>query len=160
VRTPRVLAFGQNLRRPWQMESFLLLEDQSGGISLAQWLGDNANGHWTAELKRRWRVLRQAGTMLRRMHDACCYLPERLDGSLQVDMKSALGPVLALSDLERVLKRRKPSRTLAKHNLIALARNLGLARLSRTDWLRLVLSYAGQKHLTAATKKLARDLEK
>src|SRR5438552_3624127 len=26
VRTPRVLAFGQNLRRPWQMESFLLLE--------------------------------------------------------------------------------------------------------------------------------------
>jgi len=160
VRTPRILAFGQSLRRPWQMESFLLLEDQSGGISLAQWLADHADGQWTAELKQRWRLLRQTGTLLRRMHDACCYLPERPDGSLQVDMKSVEGPVLVLSDTERVLKRRNPSQTLAKHNLIALARTLDFARLSRTDWLRIVLSYASQRHLTTATKKLARDLEK
>ena len=94
------------------------------------------------------------------MHDACCYLPERPDGSLQVDMKSVEGPVLVLSDIERVLKKRNPSRTLAKHNLIALARTLDFARLSRTDWLRIVLSYASQRHLTTVTKKLARDLEK
>ncbi len=160
VRTPRVLAFGQSLRRPWQMESFLLLEDQSGAISLAQWLADHADGQWTAQLKRRRRVLRQAGTTLRRMHDACCYLPERSDGSLRIDMKSVEGPVLLLSNIERVLKRRSPSRTLAKHNLIALARTLDFARLSRTDWLRIVLSYTNQRHLTTATKKLARDLEK
>ena len=160
VRTARVLAFGQNLRRPWQIESYLLLEDQSGAISLAQWLADHADGQWTAQLKRRRRVLRQAGTTLRRMHDACCYLPERLDDSLLVNMKSVEGAVLVLFNIERVLKKRNPSRTLAKRNLIALARTLDLAGLSRTDWLRIVLSYTNQRHLTTVTKKLARDLEK
>jgi Lipopolysaccharide kinase (Kdo/WaaP) family len=159
VRTARVLAFGQRLRRPWQIESFLLVLDQSGQISLEQWLADQADNRWTAELKQRWRLLRQAGTVLRRMHEACCYLPERHNGSLLVEAKSE-GPVLVLGDVAHVRKRRSPSRMLAKRNFISLTKSLNLAALSRTDKLRLILSYVGQRRISASTRELVRDLEK
>jgi hypothetical protein len=68
--------------------------------------------------------------------------------------------VLVLADVERIRKRRSPNLALAKHDLIALARTLDSARLSQTDWLRIVLSYAGQRHLTTAIKKMVRDLTK
>jgi hypothetical protein len=141
------------------MESFLLLEDQSGSISLGQWLANHVDKLWTAELKERRRILRQAGTILRRMHEACCYLPDHPDGSLVVDTKSVEGLELVLLDIDRIRKRRNPSRVLVKHNLGALRRTLEPAKLSRADLLRIVLSYLGQRSLSMHGKELVRDLE-
>jgi hypothetical protein len=160
VRAAQVLAFGQSLCRPWQMESFLLLEDRTGQVSLGQWLANHAEGRWTAEIKQRREILRQAGLLLRRMHDACCYLPVCLDGSLVVEMIPAEGPVLVLASAERIRKRRKPSAALARENLITLTRILNAARQSKTDRLRFVLNYLGQQRLTKSTKELVKDLGK
>jgi len=160
VRTAEVLAFGQSLGRPWQLESFLLLRDHSVGIALAQWLTDHADAQWTAEAKRRWRILREAGTLLRRIHDACCYLPARLDNLLIVEMMPAEGPVLFLTTAEGICKRRNSSRDLAQRNLIAFARILAIAGLSKSDRLRFILSYVGQQRLPGSAKRLVRDLQK
>jgi tRNA A-37 threonylcarbamoyl transferase component Bud32 len=158
VRTVQVLAFGQSLRRPWQVESFLLLQDQVEGISPERWLAEQANGYWTAELKRRWRTLRQLGTTLRRIHEACCYLPDPFEGSLLIDTKSTEHTVFSAA-VERICRKRKPSRNGAKANLISLIRSLHLAALSRTDKLRLILSYVGERRLSLSTKELARILK-
>jgi hypothetical protein len=159
VRTADVLAFGQSLGRPWQLESFLLLRDHSAGLSLAEWLTAHADTHWTSEMKQRRRIIREAGTLLRRTHDACCFFPAQLDHLVVVEIMPVDGPVLLLATVGEIRKRRNLSRHLAKRNLIALAQMLALARLSKTERLRFVLSYVGQQRLTASTKKLIRDLQ-
>jgi hypothetical protein len=163
VRAVQVLAFGQTLRRPWQMESFLLLQDRSGKPSgeenLGQWLADHREERWTAEIKQRWHILRQAGIMLRRMHEAFCYLPICVDGSLVVEMIPSEGPILVLASAERIKKRRVPNAALSRENLISLTRILNSAKQSKTDRLRFFLSYLGQRRLTKTSKKLVKDLE-
>jgi hypothetical protein len=93
------------------------------------------------------------------MHEAFCYLPTCVDGSLVVEMIPSEGPVLALARVERIKKRRKPSAALSRENLISLTRILNSAKQSKTDRLRFFLSYLGQRRLTKTSKKLAKDLE-
>src|SRR5262249_41208785 len=74
VRCGRVLAFGQCQQRPWQWESFILLQDCGHHRSLRQWMTEHAKVRWTAERKQRWRLLRELGAFIRRLHQAHCYL--------------------------------------------------------------------------------------
>jgi hypothetical protein len=157
VRTARLLAFGQTNYSPWQYESFVLIEDRKG-ISPEQWLAAQKEDRWTAQRKARWAFLRRAGTLLRQMHRAQCYLSDQSDRTLVVENAPGILANLILVAPERIQKRRRSSRRLARKNLRALFRILGLSNLSRTDRMRILLSYNGQKHITSHAKKLAADV--
>lgn len=67
IRVPTLLAMGERAVRPWRLESFLLVEPLAGGTPLLEWLGH-------AVPAERNQVLRATGALLRRLHDAGCYL--------------------------------------------------------------------------------------
>lgn len=157
VRCGRVLAFGQCQHRPWQHESFLLLQDCSHKKTLFEWTADHGEVRWTAQRKQRWRLLREAGTMLRQMHMAHCYLLPDCNDSLVIDHVAPRGPTIELANVERIRKRRRASRTLPQLNLRTLIQLLTPFNLSRTDRLRILMSYAGQERLTPSTKRLVKD---
>jgi tRNA A-37 threonylcarbamoyl transferase component Bud32 len=158
VRCARVLAFGQSQDRVWQYHSFLLVQDRSQQRTISQWFLDLAEIHWTAQRKQRWRLLREAGALLGRVHRAHCYFSGRPDESLVVENDVEVGPIPILSGAQNVSKRRSPSRRLARKDLVSLIR--GLDSLSRTDRLRLLLSYFGKQHLTASDKRAIKKLLK
>jgi hypothetical protein len=154
----RVLAFGQTQFRFWQFQSFLLVQDRTHGMTPSQWMAEHKDTHWTAQRKQRWRLIRDVGSMLRQMHQAQCYLPSQPDESLIVENTVEGGPTLILAHAQDVRKRRHPSQVLAKKNLRSLVQALGTLNLSRTDRMRFLLSYSGQKRFTALAKKLAGDV--
>jgi len=158
LRCARVLAFGQSQTRPWQYESFILVQDRLHGITPSRWLATQAKSRWTAERKQRWKLLREAGAMLQRMHQAHCYLPGFAHNSLAVENTAEEGPVLLLTSAKDIRKRRYANRNLAKKNLRALIETLGLSSLSQTDRLRILLSYLGQRRLTPHAKQFASDV--
>jgi hypothetical protein len=157
VPSARLLAFGQTQFGRWQYESFVLIEDRKG-TSLGQWLAALKEDRWTAQRKTRWAFLRRAGTLLRQMHQAQCYLSNQSDRTLVVENAPGKFANLILVAPERIQKRRRSSLRLSRKNLRALVRILGLSNLSRTDRMRILLSYTGQKHITAYAKKLAADV--
>ena len=74
-RRAQVLALGQRPGADGQCESFLLIEPLSDTCSLEAWLACQTRRLTTlAGQARRWAVLRQAGALLQRLHDASCYL--------------------------------------------------------------------------------------
>ncbi len=158
LRCARVLAFGQSQTRPWQYESFILVQDRLHGITPSRWLATQAKSRWTAERKQRWKLLREAGAMLQRMHQAHCYLPGFPHNSLAVENTAEEGPVLLLTSAKDIRKRRFASRNLAKKNLRTLIETLGLSSLSQTDRLRILLSYLGQRRLTSHAKQFASNV--
>src|SRR5262249_32046810 len=71
IGTPRLLAVGQSQVRPWRTESFLLTEEPTAAVPLAEWLTAQAGrALWTGERKQRRRMIREAGRLCRRLHDA------------------------------------------------------------------------------------------
>lgn len=157
VRCARLLAFGQSQFRPWQQESFLLIQDSGLRLPLRQWMEEHAEVCWTAQRKQRWRLLRELGTLLRGMHQAHCYLPADSDDSPVIENTGEEGLILLLASVERICKRRRPNPTLAKMNLTNLMRTLSLANLSRTDRLRILMSYVGTERLSTSTKRVVKD---
>jgi hypothetical protein len=151
VRCARVLAFGQSQDRVWQYHSFLLVQDRSQQRTISQRFVDLAEIRWTAQRKQKWRLLREAGALLGRMHRAQCYFSGRLDESLVVENDVEVGPILILTGAQNVSKRRRPSRRLARKDLTGLIRSLN--SLSRTDRLRMLLSYFGRNCLSAPDKR-------
>jgi len=158
VRCARVLAFGQTPYRPWEFESFLLMQDRSQSRTLSEWMADHRETLWTAQRKQRWRLFREAGSILGRMHQAHCYFHSFPDEFLVIENTVKEGPTLLLAGAQGVCKRRRPSLTLAKKNLKSMVEALGLASLSRTDWMRVLLGYTGQERLTASAKMMAKEV--
>src|SRR5581483_10510735 len=64
---PRVLAFGQRLAFPWQVESFLLTEAAQQAVPLHRWLEAPRSA------RERRRVIHEAGKLLRLVHEAGCF---------------------------------------------------------------------------------------
>jgi hypothetical protein len=158
LRCARVLAFGQSQNRPWRCESFILVQDRIHEIKASRWMAAHSEIRWTAERKQGWKLLRAAGSMLQRMHQAHCYLPDLPDDSLVIENTANDGPVFLIASAKDIHKRRYPSRNLAKKNLRSLIKTLGLSNLSQTDRMRLLLGYLGLKRLTPYAKKLASDV--
>src|SRR5438105_4520196 len=77
---PRGPAVGQRFQRPWRSESFLLTEPLACEAGLAETLMDLS---WQADgIQSYRRLLREAGIVLRRLHESSCYLPVHAGGDL------------------------------------------------------------------------------
>jgi heptose I phosphotransferase len=105
VAAPRLLAMGQRCG-PAGRESFLLTEPPADTVRLEVWLARQSYGPATRPgLRRRRGVLRQAGALVRRLHEAGCYLDGAEPGlavHLPVD-----GPARAVFDnVEGIRSRR------------------------------------------------------
>lgn len=161
ITTPRLLAVGQRYPSPWRCESFLLTEPPLGHVRLADWL---ARGPATAECVQRYRgVLRESGSVLRRLHEAGCYLDGRIEmgeaagGTLAVREDSGVNPAVVVRSLDG-LRARRPRRSCAVRDLARWRGVLAAGAAGRTDLLRFCLGYLGQDRLTPPAKRLFRRL--
>jgi tRNA A-37 threonylcarbamoyl transferase component Bud32 len=141
VETPRLLAFGQRHSAPWRTESFLLT-DVPPSASLTEWLRRPAC--WTAERKRRWQVIRDAGDLLRRTHEAGCH---GIDSVAQVGLREGCGvrPRVVLQDVSRLTAERDLPPRAKLRDLRRLRRSLPTGMCSRTDQLRFLMAYASTR---------------
>lgn len=162
VEVPRLLAVGQRHLRPWKTESFLLTEPPATRVGLSEWLATHAEeACFIGEHKRVRRVLVSAGRVLRRLHEAGCYLDAHRPGrepSLLV-LTSARGlPAVVLGNVNELHTRRRPSPRRARRDLSSVCRQLAPHIGRRTDALRFLRAYAGRKRLSAADKRLVRNM--
>jgi len=154
VSTAPLLAFGQRALRPWQVESFLLTEASRDPRALQAQLVPGA-------LPVRWRagLLRETGRLLRRLHEAGCYLGNHLDGDcdenprLTADASDPEGPRITLNRVDGFRLVHRPAGGLAVADLAVLAGHARTLSLSRSDLLRVVLAYLGKRCLTAKGKE-------
>jgi tRNA A-37 threonylcarbamoyl transferase component Bud32 len=159
VRCARVLAFGQLQYRGWQYQSFLLRQDRSHEKTIRQWFMDLGEIRWSAERKQRWRLLRDVGALLCRTHRAHCYFSREPNHSLRVENSVESGTSVILTNVENVTKRRHHSRRLAEKDLANLIEGLA-PQISRTDRLRILLSYFDRERLVASDKEIIKKLLK
>ncbi len=102
VEAPRVLAMGRRVVRGG-VESFVLTQPAAGAVRLTAWLT-----HRPAEATRRL-VLAAAGALLRRLHEAACFLHGREPAAaLGVCRVPGGRPGVLLIDPERVRALRRP----------------------------------------------------
>jgi hypothetical protein len=152
VVAPRLLAFGQRLVRPWYIESFLLTEPWPDTLPLGQWLVTYASRRSEGQ-EQRCNVIRQAADLLRRLHDAHCYLGK---GGIHLDLTTDF--LVVLNDVEDVKTSRHTSQIGIANDLHCLRSVLGAALAIRTDELRFFLHYLRVPRLTREAKKLARSI--
>jgi tRNA A-37 threonylcarbamoyl transferase component Bud32 len=139
IGAPRVLAFGQR-RASWRnLDSFLLIEPPPGGFSLGEWLARCPN-----EFDRRRRLIQQAATMLRRVHDLYCYLGAEPCFAV-VENDPPTSTTIVLASVVGLHSRRRPSMKKTLQDLVSCLRKLSLCGCSRSDGLRFLLSYLGSQ---------------
>jgi heptose I phosphotransferase len=128
VAAPRVLAVGQR----WQgalLDSFLLTEPFDGVAQLASWLGPDHPAERRADL------CRQAGLLLARMHEACCYFEARPHALLAVRLDpSSGGPGVVLRDADGIQALRRPCPARARRDLDAFRQDLAPCAAGLADW--------------------------
>jgi Lipopolysaccharide kinase (Kdo/WaaP) family len=149
--TPRLLAFGQRPSRA-ALDSFFLTEPVAGSMALSAWL---AHGR----LPQRPVVLRQAGGVLRRLHEAGCWLGGRARQSgrhpLCVRSTADDGTEVVIGCVSSLQTRRRITRRMVLRDLRCLRDELAAAGGGRSDVLRLLFGYLGLPRLTPAARKMA-----
>ncbi len=141
IAAPQVLALGQRRDPGGRIESFLLTEPLTDTCGLEAWLARRTRRRSTATGQvRRWAVLRQAGALLHRLHEANCYLDIRPSGC-GLAVREA---TLVLNGVEAVVpcRRRQPKR--ARRDVARLQQVLRAAGCSRTDLCRFRAGYRGE----------------
>jgi hypothetical protein len=108
---PRLLAFGQ---RP-DAAGFILFQPPGGAVPIAAWLA--------APHPRRSDLLRSAGALLRRLHDADC----RLSDPAALAVRGRRVPTPILSDVQPVHACRRLGHALRRRDLRSAVRALGLS---------------------------------
>ena len=150
IDTATPIAVGQEKARGTVVRSFLMTADIAGAEEGHVFAEQSAG----AELGR---FLRRVAELARRFHDAGFVHKDFYLGHVLV-VRGAAEPGLFLIDLQRAVK---PccfrQRWIAK-DLGALAYSSLRAGVSRTDLLRSFQSYCGQKELSSAEKRLARQV--
>jgi hypothetical protein len=147
---PRVLAMGQRYPRPWHAESFLLTEAAPGQVELTDWLAGQ-----TARPDQRRRVLRLAGELLRRLHQAGYYLdgtvnPRRLF-ALQPGARNQ--PVPSLSSTEGLRRSRDARPEWALQDVQRL-QSCFSSLCSKGEMLRFLLAYLGKSRADANSRAI------
>jgi tRNA A-37 threonylcarbamoyl transferase component Bud32 len=140
--TPALLAVGQRPARPWQLQSFLLIQQPANSVRLF---------HSAAELIDRQRLHREAGAVLRRMHEAGCYLAGCSDEEIG-QLFQVQGERIVLGSMAGLRREHRPSVRLARRDLRRV--------LALLDWLRgraearyFLQGYEGRPHITASSAK-------
>ncbi|HEY7425189.1 MAG TPA: lipopolysaccharide kinase InaA family protein, partial [Gemmataceae bacterium] len=143
IPAPQVLALGQRRDAGSRSESLLLTEPLSDTCSLEAWLACQTRRRATpAGQERRWSVLRQAGALLRRLHEASCYLRIGPSGC-GLAVRQVDGEItLVLDHVESITPRRRQQPRLARRDLTRMERLLHAAGCNRTDLCRFRDGYA------------------
>jgi hypothetical protein len=156
IQTPRLLAFGQRSTKPWQVDSLLATEMLCNTLPPAAWL-ERRSG-CSASCQRQCRhLVREAGKVVRRMHEAACYLGNNAAswaGALRVQVLADGSARVLVASVEAIHRRHRPSQRLALQDLTALRACVG-APCSRTDALRFLLAYLNVPRLTPDAKRRA-----
>jgi heptose I phosphotransferase len=139
---PRVLAFGQR-RRGSAMDSFLLCETPAEAVRLSAWLRMDRPGG------QREVVFAQAGELLARMHEACCYFSRR-EGPEALAVLPGEAPRLLLQDADAVEARRTPCPARARRDLARLRDFLTHPPGEPGPWASLERGYASLSEVRAA----------
>lgn len=161
VQVPRLFAFGQKHFPLRRTESFLLTQALPHTSDLADWLTDEANKpRWTAQRKKRWRLIREVAGVLHQLHEARCFF-ERNPTALPLQVQAGLTstPAVVLGSVQGLFMRRRARSRHAVQDLAKLRDALPRQAYSRTDALRFLLSYLGEPHLTPAVSRLFRQLD-
>jgi tRNA A-37 threonylcarbamoyl transferase component Bud32 len=147
VETPRLLALGHRGSRPWRKESFLLVEPPAETASLLAVLDD-------ADVEQRHRLLRQAGALWRKLHEAGYAWRGQFLTPLAVSQ-----PVgrLALTGVEWLQRQRGTPEQLATRDFLKLM-DAPLPRVSATDRFRFALGYFGVERPSAELRARLRRL--
>jgi tRNA A-37 threonylcarbamoyl transferase component Bud32 len=147
VAIPRLLAAGQRQVKPWHIESFLLTEALQSAPSLIAFL-ENAGAAERDE------AMRRAVLILRKMHQACCYLADDCHGG-PADLFVVQAPgAVALATVQGIRQSPHQHPARAQRDLAALARALQ-PYCSRTALLRALLIYMDRNRLTPGGKLFA-----
>jgi tRNA A-37 threonylcarbamoyl transferase component Bud32 len=158
VVTPRLLAFGQKHFPPRRTESFLLTEPPTDTIDFATWLAEQAKQPlWTAQRKRRWALIRATAKVLRRMHEAHCYLG-RGATALPLHVRTRQAQTIVLASVEDIHLRRRSGARQVVADLARLRDYLSPQTFNRADALRFLLAYLGDAHRSPAVRRLAHVL--
>jgi heptose I phosphotransferase len=113
VTAPRVLAVGER-KQGRAYDSFLLSQPLDGVVRLEMWLLANGSS------PERVRVFFQAGQMLARMHEGCCYFAEDCFRAIVVLLDGEGRPRgVGLEDGAAVTPRRVPCPALARRDVMA-----------------------------------------
>jgi len=120
-----------------RVESFVLTQPAAAAVRLTTWLARQT--HRPEALARRRRVLREAGALLHRLHDATCYLGDA--NALAVQSSPGEEPIVLLTSAQRVEALRRPHTGRARRDKDAIQRALKAAGCSRSDQLRFLAGY-------------------
>ena len=155
VPAPVVLAMGRRLAAG-RVDSFLLTRTESAAVHLTAWLTRELRQPQTSpRLARRWLLLREAGALLQRLHDATCYLAGREASALAVRAAAGQAPAPLLDGVGQVQALRRPSDGRARRDLASVQRALAAAGCGRTDRRRFVAGYRQSPRGEAATAPAA-----
>jgi tRNA A-37 threonylcarbamoyl transferase component Bud32 len=147
VEAPRLLALGHHSARPWRQESFLLVEPPADTAPLLAVLE-------TAELRKRRRLLREAGALWRRIHEAGYAWRGDILTPLAVHLPSER---LVLTGVEWLQRRGAAPERLARRDFRRLL-DAPLPNLSASDKLCFALGYFGQEQVRGGVGRLLRRL--
>ncbi len=142
IAAPQVLALGQHRAKDGQVETFLLTEPLADTCSLETWLACRTRRRGRAiEPKRRWTVLRQAGALLQRLHEASCYLDIGSAGCGLAVRQADKDLSVVLDSVASVTPRRRQQPRRAARDVRRLQQILRAAGCSRTDLCRFRAGY-------------------
>jgi tRNA A-37 threonylcarbamoyl transferase component Bud32 len=170
IEAPQVLAVGERPSGDEQIDAFLLTRQPPATQSLTDWLVERAGRLLRPEERRlRWDVLRQAGALLARLHEAGCYFRgvpwglavqtlvaskasasggvyprrDKPGGSLGFGTPGAESLRLVVDDATGLCIRRHFRHQHARRDWAGLCRQLLLCGGSRTDARRVLHGYKG-----------------
>jgi heptose I phosphotransferase len=128
VAVPRVLAMGQRKDGPLRQESFLLIEPAAASIRLDAWLARTRGATRKQHGRKRRLLLRQAGALLRRLHEAGCYLAPGVQGCVFAVLRRDDGrPYLGLDGADGLRPARRGRPDLARRDVAHFRRALAEA---------------------------------
>jgi tRNA A-37 threonylcarbamoyl transferase component Bud32 len=142
IAAPQVLALGQRRAADGRIESLLLTEPCADTCSLEAWLAYRTRRRTrSTEPAHRWSVLRQTGALLRRLHEASCYLVFGAAGcGLAVRQTDGQFEVV-VDHVQSVTPQRRRHPRRAARDVRRLQRLLHAAGCSRSDLYRFRVGY-------------------
>jgi hypothetical protein len=135
----------------------LVTEAPAATMPLGLWL-QKPLGRSAEALRQRRGLMREAGRVVCRLHEAACYLGSEIGQTaraLQVQTPRGGTPLLLVAEIEAIRRRHRPSTRLALRDIRALWPALR-AVCSWTDAMRFLLAYLDVARVTPNARQLAR----